>query len=272
MYLSEPQPDQRPERWDDHVSVYEDVFEPFTLQFAAQAMAQLGPAAGQKILDVGAGSGGAALALAAQGADVTATDASSNMCTRIAVRARERGLTLAAPVMDGQALQFADATFDAALSIFGVILFPDAVRGLAEMRRVVRPGGRVAVVTWTEPQAYELAAELRAAILAIRPDQPIAGLPAQLRYRERHDFEGLFRTAGLEEAVIETHSAILHAPTARWLGHRIGFAPGMAAQLDGLGTDRGLVVERFIKFLEERFGDGDVRLSAKAFVGSATVP
>ena len=156
MLPSEPQPDQRPDRWDDHVSVYEDVFEPFTLQFAKQAIARLGPIVGKKILDVGAGSGGAALALAALGADVSATDASVNMCARIAERARERGVTLSAPVMDGQALQFADDTFDAALSVFGVILFPDAVRGLAEMRRVVRPGGCVAVVTWTEPQAYEL--------------------------------------------------------------------------------------------------------------------
>ena len=44
--------------------------------------------------------------------------------------------------MDGEALDFPAASFDAALSVFGVILFPDAARGLAEMRRVVRPGVR----------------------------------------------------------------------------------------------------------------------------------
>ena len=271
MIPSELQPDQRPERWDDHVSVYEDVFEPFTLQFAEIAIAHLGATAGQAMIDVGAGSGGAALALAAQGADVTAVDASVKMCERIAARGIARRLQLAARVMDGQALQFADGSFDAALSVFGVVLFPNAVQGLAEMRRVVRPGGRVAVVTWTEPQSYELATEMRAATAAVRPDQPMAELPAQLRYRELRDFDGLFLAAGFKGADIGCHTALLRAPSAQWLGQRIGFAPGMAVQLDGLGTARDLVVDRLVRNLEARFGHGEVNLAAKAFVGSATV-
>ena len=82
--------------------------------------------------------------------------------------------------------------------------FRIAERGLAEMRRVVRPGGRVSVVTWTQPQNYELAAELRAAIQSVWPEQPPAPLPAQLRYREESDFRALFKAAGLGEPVITT--------------------------------------------------------------------
>ena len=78
--------------------------------------------------------------------------------------------------MDGQALQFDDATFDAGLSVLGIILFPDAECGLAEMRRVVRRHGRISIVTWTEPENYELAAELRVAIRSICPEQPAAPL------------------------------------------------------------------------------------------------
>ena len=121
------------------------------------------------------------------------------------------------------------------LSVLGIILFPDAERGLAEMRRVVRPGGRVSVVTWTQPQNYELAAELRAAILSVWPDQPQAPLPAQLRYREETDFKALFQAAGLGDPVIAIATAHLEAPSARWLSERIGFAPGMAAMMAGLG-------------------------------------
>jgi len=86
--------------------------------------------------------------------------------------------------MDGEALQFEDARFDGGLSVLGIILFSDAKRGVAEMRRVVCRGRRISIVTWTQPQNYEPAAELRAAIRAVRPEQSQAPLPAQLRYRE----------------------------------------------------------------------------------------
>ncbi len=209
--------------------------------------------------------------MAERGLQVTAIDASPHMVARILARAAERGLSIHAQAMDGQALRFDDATFDAALSVLGIILFPDAARGLAEMRRVVRPGGPVSVVTWTQPQDYELAAELRAAIQSIWPDQPSAPLPAQLRYREESDFRALFTAAGLGEPVITTATARLEAPSARWLAERIGFAPGMAATMAGLGQRGPAVIERFIENLETRFGGGPIGLSGVAFVGTARV-
>ena len=271
MLPTDLQPDQQPHRWDDHVSVYETVFEPFTLQFARPAIAALGLAAGQSALDVAAGTGGAALAMAAQGLRVTAVDASARMVDRVLSRAAERGVSVAAEVMDGQALRFGDSTFDAALSVLGVILFADAGRGLAEMRRVVRPGGRVSVVTWTQPQNYELATELRTAIQSIWPEQPQAALPAQLRYREEADFRALFKTAGLGEPAIATVTARLDAPSARWLSQRIEFAPGMAAMLAGLGHRRPAVMQRFVETLETRLGTGPIGLSGAAFIGTAQV-
>ncbi len=272
MLPTTPQPDQQPARWDDHVCVYEEVFEPFTLQLAEAAIASLGLAAGQSVLDVGAGSGGAAIAMAERGLKVTAVDAAPRMAERVLARAAERGLTVDARAMDGQALEFADATFDAALSLLGVILFPDAECGLAEMRRVVRPGGRVAVATWTRPQDYELAAELRAAIAAVWPDQPPAPLPAQLRYREEHDFRALFKAAGLDAPRIETVVGRLQAPSARWLCERIAFAPGMAATMAGLGDRAPAVLARLVQGLDERHGSGPITLSGAAFVGTARVP
>jgi ubiquinone/menaquinone biosynthesis C-methylase UbiE len=269
MLQTELQPDQQPERWDDHVSVYETVFEPFTLKFAQAAISALGLGAGRSVLDVGAGSGGAALAMAEQGLRVTAIDASPRMVERIRVRANERGVFVQTQTMDGQALQFADASFDGALSVLGVILFPDARRGLAEMRRVVRPGGAISVVTWTEPQNYELAAELRAAIQSVWSEQPPAPLPAQLRYREEGDFRALFAAAGLSEPVITTITECLEAPSAQWLAERIDFAPGMAAMMAGLGECRLPVLQRFIENLEARLGQRPMGLSGTVFIGTA---
>jgi SAM-dependent methyltransferase len=207
-----------------------------------------------------------------QGLRVTAIDASPRMVDRILTRAAERGLAVRAQVMDGQALQFEDAAFDAALSVLGIILFPDAARGLAEMRRVVRPGGRVSVVTWTQPQNYELAAELRAAVQSIWPEQPPAPLPAQLRYREESDFRALFKPAGLGEPLITTKTARLEVPSPRWLSERIGFAPGMAAMMVTLGQRGPAVRQRFIENLETRLGGGPIGLSGVAFIGIAQVP
>ena len=271
MTPSVPEPDQHAHNWDDHVSVYEAVFEPFSLQFATAAIDSLDLQPGQRVLDVAAGSGAAALAIARRGCSVTAIDASASMCARIDTRAAAEGLPITTAAVDGQYLTFADATFDAAVSVFGVILFPDAVRGLSEMRRVVRAGGRVAVVTWTEPESYELSVELRRAVTAIRPAQPPGALPAQLRYRAHADFAALFQHAGLTKPVIAVHAATLHAPSARWLAGRISFAPGMAAMLSGLGPDAAAVLSLLTANLEARLGHGPIALGGKAFVGTATV-
>lgn len=271
MITADRQPDQDPSRWDDHVLVYETVFEPFSTSFADVAITALGLAPGARCLDVGCGSGGAVLRLAAMGMDVAAVDASVAMIERVKVRAHAAGAAVDAQVMDGQALKFTDNAFDAAISVFGVILFPDAVAGLREMHRVVKPGGSVAVVTWTQPQHYELAAELRAALALVVPDAASASLPAQLRYRERDAFQTLFRDAGFADVTIDTCTAAINAPSARWLEQHIAFAPGMAAMLTGLGGDAAAVLEQFVARLEQAQGTGPVALKGSAFVGLSKV-
>jgi ubiquinone/menaquinone biosynthesis C-methylase UbiE len=269
IIVTELQPDQQPEKWNGYVSAYEEVFEPSTLKLASEAIDRLDLVPGQSVLDVGAGSGGAALELAARGMRVTAIDASSLMVDRIRERAHEQGLPIGAQIMDGQALTFPDASFDAALSVLGVILFPDTTRGLAEMRRVVRPGGKVSIVTWTMPERYGLAVELRAAMQSELPEMPAAPLPAQLRYRYEADFRALLQGAGFVKISIEAVTGGLEAPSARWLAERIAFAPGMAATVVGLGDRRNAVLEAFVRNVEQKQGTGKIRLEAVAFVGSA---
>jgi SAM-dependent methyltransferase len=215
--MADLQPDRRPERWEHHVLLYEEVFEPLSLAFARKAIEKLRLRVGDGVLDVAAGAGGATLAIAEMGAHASAVDASAAMVARLRRRAGATGLAVEAQVMDGIALDLPDAAFYAALSVFGVILFPDAAKGLREMRRVVRPGGRIAIVTWTQPQRYELAARLREAVLSLGPEPTApAALPAQLRFAERGAFERLFEEAGLGAVAIEAVEARLNAPSARW--------------------------------------------------------
>jgi ubiquinone/menaquinone biosynthesis C-methylase UbiE len=120
-----------------HVTAH---FMPFLLRAA-----HLAP--GMRVLDIATGTGlsaEAALAAVGPAGDVTAADLSVAM----AEKARERlgkATNVSVSVDDGQALSFSDASFDAVLCNLGLMFFPDPVRGLSEFRRVLRPGGRVAV-------------------------------------------------------------------------------------------------------------------------------
>ena len=262
------QPDQAPAGWDDHVEAYEAAFEPLTDIFAGRALDALGSLRGVRLIDVGAGAGGAALAAARRGAQVTAVDASEKMAARIATRAAAAGVTtIKARAMDGGRLDLPDAAFDAALSIFGVVLFPDAAGGLREIHRVLRPGGRAAVVTWTQPHRYELAARLRDAILAVRgAELPSTGLPAQLRYVDPKVFKALLAGAGFGIEKVETIEAQWPVPSARWIAERLGFAPGLAAMLAALGPDKAAVLDSFAEKLEADKGAGRISLGAVAHV------
>jgi ubiquinone/menaquinone biosynthesis C-methylase UbiE len=103
----------------------------------------------ERVLDVAAGNGNATLAAARRGCQVTSTDYVGALLERGAARARAEGLDVRFEVADAEALPFADASFDAVLSTFGVMFTPDQPRAARELLRVCRPGGRIGLASWT---------------------------------------------------------------------------------------------------------------------------
>jgi len=264
------QPDQDTSRWDGHAGAYETIFEGLTDAFAARALDLLEPLAGARVMDLAAGTGGGAIQAAARGAHVSAFDGSNVMVTRI--RARSINTSITAEQADARnKLPRADGSFDAALSCLGVVLLPEPVPALHEIARVLRPGGRLAVVTWTEPGRYELAARLRAAVEKVRgaPPPPPPTPPAQLRYVDPDVFVALLREGGFAVSAVERVEAFLHASSARALAGNLDFAPGMEHLMASLGPDRIAVEQEFAAALEVEQGLGPVALRAVALIAIA---
>ena len=120
----------------------------------AAMLAMAVPAAGEHVLDVACGTGVAsevvADAVGAKGG-VLGVDISQAMVDAAAARAKAQGLVnLRFARMDAERLDLADASFDLVLCALGLMYLPDPAAGLREMRRVLRPGGRVAVAVWGE--------------------------------------------------------------------------------------------------------------------------
>ncbi len=113
-----------------------------------------GAGPGARVLDVATGTGDLALELArrvAPGGEVVGSDFSEAMLARAQRKPRPAGVELRFEWGDALELPYADQSFDAATVGFGARNFSDLSRGLAEMVRVVRPGGRVVVLEFTSP-------------------------------------------------------------------------------------------------------------------------
>src|SRR6478752_6696029 len=105
--------------------------------------------AGWRVLDVATGSGNAAIAAARRGCEAVGVDYVPALLQRGRVRAAAEHLDVEFVEGDAENLPFPDASFDAVLSIYGAMFAPDHDRAAAELARVCRPGGRIALASWT---------------------------------------------------------------------------------------------------------------------------
>jgi SAM-dependent methyltransferase len=103
---------------------------------------------GERVLDVAAGNGNAALAAARHWCEVVATDYVGALLDRARARATAEGRQMEFREADAEALPFADGTFDVVLSTFGVMFAPDQEKAAAELIRVCRAGGRIGLANW----------------------------------------------------------------------------------------------------------------------------
>jgi SAM-dependent methyltransferase len=110
---------------------------------------RLGPAPGDRWLDLATGTGAIAERAAAAGATVTGLDLAPDLIATAKERAKERGLEIDYVVGDAERMEFADASFDKVSSTCGIMFTPDHEASARELARVTAPGGRIALANWT---------------------------------------------------------------------------------------------------------------------------
>ena len=104
---------------------------------------------GMKVLDVACGTGNLALPAARTGAEVTGVDIAPNLVEQARENAKREGLSAKFDDGDAEALPYDDASFDAVVTMFGAMFAPRPELVAAELKRVCRPGGIIAMANWT---------------------------------------------------------------------------------------------------------------------------
>jgi len=240
------------------------------LEPAAVALVDaLGVGPGDRVLDVAAGTGNVALAAARRGADVTASDITPRMLELGRARAREAGLAVTWVAADAEDLGGADGAHDVAASAFGVIFAPRPPAAVAELHRVVRPGGRVGLTAWTAGGHMARMTEVVRGFFpgADRGHTALAwGDPATARAL----LAGTFADVAVRPASLPWHFPSAAAARAFLERHSPSHLAAAAALPDGRGADLFDALEAF--YAAEAGPGGAVEAAAEYLLITGTRP
>jgi SAM-dependent methyltransferase len=254
-------------------TAYQEFFVPaLFLEWGPRVSAAARIGQGDRVLDVACGTGvltRAAAQVVGPSGSVTGLDPNPGM---LAV-ARRLAPALSWRAGSAEALPFDDHAFDVVVSQFGLMFFADRELALAEMWRVLRPGGRLAIAVWAslaDTPAY--AAEVA---LLERQAGPAAAaaLRAPFVLGEAGQLAPLFARAGIRDARVETVVGGARFPSTRALVETDlrGWLPLMGVTL------AEAVIGRILEEAEQVFqpflaGDGTVRFASPAHIVTATRP
>ena len=264
--------------WDSIAPLYDRTNTPTQMWLGNEGLRRAGVGPGVHFVDVAAGSGALSIPAARLGARVLATDQSAVMLDLLQRRARKEGLEIETRVMDGHALELRDAMCDVAGSQFGVMLFPDMPRGIREMTRVVRRGGRVVVIAYGDPHRIDFLGFLVTALQAVRPDfsgPPMEPPPLPFQLRDPERLRRELASAGLMHVRVETITETTRfrsgAQLWEWL---TGSNPIVEAVLQELALtpgERGIARQALERLVRERAdGSGFAALTNPVHIGIGT--
>jgi len=264
--------------WDDIAAGYDAFVTPTHMWLASEGLRRVGLKPGMRFLDVAAGSGALSIPAARLGARVLSTDMSPVMLERLEARARGEGLELETRVMDGHALELDDGVFDMSGSQFGVMLFPDMPRGISELARVTRPGGRVLMSVYGAPQKIEFFGFFVHAIQAVVPDftgPPMDPPPLPFQLQNPEKLRNELDKAGLKDIRVETITEKLEFRSGQqlwdWLTNSNPIVEMVLSGLNLTGAQESVIRDTLDDMINKRSGGtGPAALTNPINIGLGT--
>ena len=244
---------------------YQSLFVPALFARWADLVAQAAKLSdGEQVLDVACGTGVLAAAAAER------VGASGRVC---GVDSNPGMLQVAAELhpqidwrqADAAELPFDDASFDAVLCQFGLMFFPDQGRAIAEMRRVLKPGGRLVIAVWNALE-YNPAYAMLVALLRREAGEPAAAaLSAPFACGDRCALYGLVDDAGFSAVVCQSPAGQARFPSVRSVveAELLGWLPLMGVELSEAASARLVdLASEEMKVFEQASGEAHFPLSA----------
>lgn len=262
--------DQKPDAWGHDAQTYDTIAAPFTKLFAEDALRLTSVQSGQRVLDVAAGTGALSFAAAERGAEVLATDFSPRMTEILIAKVEEQGIQgIQVAIMNGQALDLDDNSFDAAFSILGLMLFPDRAAGFRELYRTIKPGGRAAVVSWSSIERLRFMQAILGAFKEAIPDFSTPSKPPPwLSLADRNVFKSEMKAGGFAHVSLFTVAHIWMFPSPEEFFDALSSAsPGFSIILDTLKPHQRVASrEAFVCRMREEQGAGPFGLEGEAHI------
>jgi ubiquinone/menaquinone biosynthesis C-methylase UbiE len=256
--------------YDAGAAAYDRLTGRWSRLYVRALVAAAGVASGHSVLDVAAGTGEATVGLASQvGAAgvVMAVDVSLPMLT--VARGKLAGRRVPVAVMDGQRLACRPQSFDAVVCQLGLMFFAEPLRGLQEFRRVLRPGGRVALQTWSRPELVPFYGFLADALSRHLPTAQHDTLYLPSRLADANGLGELLTGAGFDEVSVapERRHLAFEAFEEYWEAIEAGGARLGQVYLE-LSERRRLAVREEVKGRMAPFESGGrLVLEAEALIG-----
>ena len=269
---SDPPP--RSTEWGARAASYAAYAVPKNRPYARDLVAAVGIAEGERVLDVATGPGvvaiEAARSLAGSG-EVVATDLAPEWEPFVGLAAAGLG-NVRFRVMPAEALALPDDAFDVAFCQFGLMFVSDPAVALAEISRVLRPGGRLGVAVWSTPDKVAHFATQRALVAAMGNPPAFCG-PSPLSLGAPGLIDRLVAEAGFVGVTTcrVTHAIEVHDADREW--ERLAGEPRFAAHLCGLDEERIARIRRTtLDALAPYRSGGIARLPSEAILVTGSTP